>query len=275
MGLFGTGGNIIQTSLASWRRQMLTARQRPRSLASATWRTLTHRSDISRTTIARAYITGSGIEIGALHRPLRVPRRAKVSYVDRMSLADLRTHYPELASRQLVTVDIVDDGERLATIADGSQDFVIANHFLEHTQDPIGALQTFLRVLRRGGVLFIAVPDKRFTFDKNRPVTPLAHLIEDHEAGPEGSHRAHFIEFARLVNNVPEERVGSRADHLIAIDRSIHFHVWTPSEILELLVWLVRDQAGQIDVEFFTQRDDEMIFVLRKLAPDGQSRLPN
>ena len=34
----------------------------------------------------------------------------------------------------------MDDGERLATIADATQDFVIANHFLEHCQDPLGAL---------------------------------------------------------------------------------------------------------------------------------------
>jgi SAM-dependent methyltransferase len=163
-----------------------------------------------------------------------------------------------------VPVDIVDDGERLTTIADASQDFVVANHFLEHCQDPIGTLLTFLRVLRPGGVLFLAVPDKRFTFDRDRPVTPLAHLVRDHEQGPEWSRRGHFEEWARLVNKVPEERLQRRVEHLIATDRSIHYHVCTPTELLDLLVWLGRERALPIDVELFTRRGDEMIVVLRK-----------
>ena len=62
--------------------------------------------------------------------------------------------------------------ESLATIPDGSQDFVIADHFIEHCQDPISALTIHFRVLKTGGILYMAVPDKRFTFDKDRPVTP-------------------------------------------------------------------------------------------------------
>jgi hypothetical protein len=36
---------------------------------------------------------------------------------------------------------VVDDGTRLASFADGSLDFVIANHMLEHFEDPIAALE--------------------------------------------------------------------------------------------------------------------------------------
>ena len=56
--------------------------------------------------------------------------------------------WPDYASQYLtssrtepfVPVGCIDDGERLGKIADASQDFVIANHFLEHCQDPILAL---------------------------------------------------------------------------------------------------------------------------------------
>ena len=41
------------------------------------------------------FISGDGIEIGALHEPLGVSGRARVRYVDRMSIAELRTHYPQ------------------------------------------------------------------------------------------------------------------------------------------------------------------------------------
>src|SRR5262245_50309382 len=93
---------------------------------------------LDRETIANLYLSGEGIEIGALHNPLPLPPSARVRYVDRMDLAELRKQYPELGSKKLVPVDIVDEGERLGRVPDASQQFVIANHFLEHCQDPIG-----------------------------------------------------------------------------------------------------------------------------------------
>ena len=75
---------------------------------------------------------------------------------------DLRRHYPELNDLPLVNVNIVDDGEKLTAFEPNSQDFIIANHFLEHTQDPIGTVRRHLEVLRPDGVLYMAVPDRRF-----------------------------------------------------------------------------------------------------------------
>ena len=84
----------------------------------------------------------------------------------------------------LVEPDIIDDGEKLTTLAPQSQDFVIASHFLEHCQDPIGTLKAIFRVIKPGGMLYLALPDKRYTFDRERPVTPLDHLWTDHRTGP-------------------------------------------------------------------------------------------
>jgi hypothetical protein len=92
----------------------------------------------------KRYLHGEGIEIGALHNPLEVPRSARVGYVDHLPVEELREHYPGLADEPLVevdvVVDVVDDGERFSTIGDATQDFVIANHFLEQCEDPLGAL---------------------------------------------------------------------------------------------------------------------------------------
>jgi ubiquinone/menaquinone biosynthesis C-methylase UbiE len=147
---------------------------------------------LDREFLADSFIRGQGIEIGALHMPLRVPRSAQVRYVDRFSAADLRLHYPELNDKEIVNVDIITDGERLDAIADATQDFVIANHFIEHCQNPIGAVLNMFRVLKPGGVLYLAIPDKRNSFDADRPVTPLAHLMRDYEEGPAWSKRQHF-----------------------------------------------------------------------------------
>lgn len=115
--------------------------------------------------LARELLRGSGLEIGARHLALAVPPEARVRYVDRMTVDDLRAHYPELAGRPLAPVDVVDDGERLSAIAAESVDFIVANHFLEHCEDPIQTIETHLGKLRPGGILFYAVPDKRYTFD--------------------------------------------------------------------------------------------------------------
>jgi SAM-dependent methyltransferase len=216
--------------------------------------------------LAREFLRGNGIEVGALHNPVPVGRAARVRYVDRMAKPDLLLHYPDLDPRRLVDVDVVDDGERLMTVPDGSQDFVVANHFLEHCQDPIGTLGQFFRVLKPGGVLYAALPDKRYTFDRPRPVSPLAHLWDDHRHGPGRSRRAHYEEFVAAAEGLSDpEAVRDRADHYLRHDYSIHFHVWTQAEMLELLL-AVRGRLG-FDFELVRKHQHEVIFVLRKHDP--------
>ena len=148
----------------------------------------------ARRSLARRFLAGEGLEIGALNLPLTLPRGARVRYVDRMSVADLRREYPEWATWDLIEPDIVDDGETLATVPDASVDFVVANHFIEHTEDPLGTLANHLRVLRPGGVLFMAVPDMRHTPDATRAPTTVEHVDRDHREGPAGSRARHFVD---------------------------------------------------------------------------------
>jgi len=217
-----------------------------------------------RAQLAAHYLRGDGIEIGALHRPLVVPAGLRVHYVDRMPVAELRQQYAELKDERLVPVDIIDDGERLGKIADASQDFVIANHFLEHCQDPIQALRNMLRVLRAGGVLYLAVPDKRYTFDVDRPLTRLEHLWQDYEQGPDGSRRQHFEEFAYFVHKFqgPGE-AQAQAQHLLDMNYSIHFHVWTEIQLLELLLAIRQRFNLSFDIELMLKNGEEVIFILR------------
>ncbi len=210
-----------------------------------------------------AYLQGRGLEIGALADPLRAPAGAHVEYVDRFSVADLRQQYPTLKSFALVPVDIVADGERLTGVEDESRDFVISRHFLEHCQDPIGTMKHFFRVLKPGGIVYFSVPDKRFTFDRDRVVTPIEHLFEDHEHGPEGSRRTHFEEYVQSTEHPPtSQQLQDRVQELMDQDYSIHYHAWSQHEVLELLLAL-RTQIG-FEIESFCKNRHEMICVLRK-----------
>jgi SAM-dependent methyltransferase len=218
---------------------------------------------LRRKTIARTYLRGSGLEIGALHNPLKTPPGVRVRYVDRLSNAELRREYPELAGKNLVEVDILDNGETLSSVGDATQDFVIANHFIEHCEDPIGAVSNMLRVLKEGGVLYLAIPDKRYTFDKDRPVTPIEHLMRDFQEGPEWSRRLHYEEWTRLVKKITDRaRAGREVDDLIAKRASIHFHVWTQAELLDLIAVMRRKWPFEIELMF--RRDNEVLFILRK-----------
>lgn len=219
----------------------------------------------NRQMIANRYIVGAGIEIGALEHPLQIPKSAKVKYLDRMSVQDLKNQYPELSSKQFVEVDIIDDGELLETIPDASQDFVIANHFIEHCQDPIRAIANMLRVLKSSGILYLAVPDKRYSFDIDRPLTSIDHLLRDYEEGPAWSKRQHFEEWVKVVNKVEDETEAERQIvELIRRDYSIHYHVWTQTEFLQLILFLKKRFDLTFDLEMVFKNHMELIAVLRK-----------
>jgi GT2 family glycosyltransferase/SAM-dependent methyltransferase len=212
--------------------------------------------------IAGLYLEGQGIEVGALHSPIPVDASVSVRYVDRMTVAQLRLQYPELDSLPLIEPDILDNGEHLTTIGDASQDFVIASHFLEHCQDPIGTIKAMLRVVKPGGILYIAVPDKRFTFDRNRPVTTLDHLLRDYQEGPAWSRAGHFEEWATLAEDVNVR--GRSAQELMDFDYSIHFHVWTQSEVLELFAAMQTRCGLAFEIEAVLKNAIEVILILRK-----------
>ena len=182
-----------------------------------------------------------------------------------MSALDLRKQYPELNSKELVNVDIIDHGEHLSEIKDSTQDFAIANHFLEHCQNPIVAISNMLRVLNNGGVLYLSIPDKRYSFDIDRPVTSIEHLLRDYKEGPDWSKRQHLEEWTRRINKIKDDaEIEQQITHLINIDYSIHYHVWTQTEMLELIFTLKKKLHFNFEVELFLRNKDEVIIILKK-----------
>lgn len=197
--------------------------------------------------ILRHYIVGNGIEIGALHNPLDISGLpvTKIRYVDRLTADGLRKEYPDLINAKLVKVDIIDDGEVLGKIENETLDFIIANHLIEHTRDPIGTITNWLSKLRRDGIIFMAVPDKRYTFDVKRELTPLHHLAADYRSTPEArldQDRGHFIEWATLVEGTPPDKLESRINHLLETGYPIHYHTFTLQSFLDMLNYLRQER---------------------------------
>ena len=93
--------------------------------------------------------------------------------------------------------------------------------------------------------------------------TSREHLKRDHE-GASPSRSDHFKDWARHVEGASEEDTDRVAASLMERNYSIHFHVWTQFELMELLVTLRREYALPFDVELFMANDTECIMVLRK-----------
>lgn len=212
--------------------------------------------------LADAYISGSGVEFGALHFPLAVPPGTKVRYADMHADPALHAAFPDV--EDIRPVDFVTDLELMAGIPEASQDFVIANHVLEHVEDPLRALGSIARVLRPGGIAYLALPDKRFTFDKERRLTPLDHLIRDHAEGPDGSLREHYEEWARCVDGLSGSEYHAKVGLMIAQRANIHFHVWDYSSMLEFFSYVACKSEIGLEVESSMLNGIEVIWILRK-----------
>jgi predicted SAM-dependent methyltransferase len=225
-------------------------------------------SAVNRERLAYIYIRGEGLELGALNNPLPVSPQTKVRYVDFAPAEDVAEQFPGHAVK---TPDIIDDAVTLSSVQDCSQDFVIACHILEHLEDPIGAIKTWFRVLRPGGLLFMSIPDRRFTFDFYRKVTPLSHLLSDNEHGPAWSREAHLKEMEEEYRRTYDVQDKELLTKLIDWHREgrghTHFHVWTQVEMLEMILALRRSDIS-FDFECFCAYEMESTFILRKGSRD-------
>jgi SAM-dependent methyltransferase len=111
----------------------------------------------------RRHLRGRGMEIGALWRRFPVHPKARVWYVDRSRLEDLKKQYADVGEK-IFLPDLVAEATELP-VARASLDFLIASHVLEHLPFPLLALRAWYQALAPGGVLLLKVPDKRYTFD--------------------------------------------------------------------------------------------------------------
>jgi SAM-dependent methyltransferase len=86
----------------------------------------------------------------------------------------------------LEDVDYVGSATEIASIipqADlGTFDYIVSSHNFEHLPNPIKFLQGCAKVLKSGGVLSMAVPDRRGTFDYFRPNTQLGDWLDAYVA---------------------------------------------------------------------------------------------
>jgi SAM-dependent methyltransferase len=219
-------------------------------------------SILGRKRLAQQYLRGRGVEFGALHAALDVPLQVEVRYADLQPVEELRRSYPYLTN--IRTPDLITDLESMHGIDDESEDFVIANHVMEHVEDPFRALKSMSRVLRPYGIAFIALPDKRFTFDKDRKITSLDHLIRDHEQGPDQSLAQHYEEYCRCVDGLAGDAHARKVAEMLAERANIHFHVWDYPAMMEMFAYAARLPNFRLEILLSMLNTIEVVWILRK-----------
>jgi SAM-dependent methyltransferase len=131
-----------------------------------------------------------GIEIGPWFNPIASKREGHRCLVldvfDSETLRKRAADDPNIAPASIPLIEDVDlvgssteIGELVRARGEaGSFDYVVSSHNFEHLPNPIRFLQGCTEALRPGGILSMAIPDRRACFDYFRPVTRLSDWIQ-------------------------------------------------------------------------------------------------
>jgi len=194
--------------------------------------------------------SASGLEIGALDFPTVLPDAG------RCAIADVRTA-DELARRFGIARDTIPETTYLVSrdrpLAEQIGErfgYVVLCHVLEHVPDPIRFLNETAELLEPGGVLFLAIPDKRRTQDAGRPSTTLDHLFQRHHERATTPPLSQVMEFARAW-----------VEELAALEAESprRFYEWAVSNL----------ESGQADVHCNVWCDEELFAQLDALVAGG------
>lgn len=160
-----------------------------------------------------------GIEIGPYFSPLAPKREGynclSLDVFDTEAVkhrARLDPSLPEGAVDLIEPVDLVGSATDIDALCRGAGvagalDYILSSHNFEHFPNPIAFLQACGRVLKPGGALSLALPDKRACFDFFRPLTGLGAMIEAfHEGRSRPTYRQIFEQNAQMARFVDGEK---------------------------------------------------------------------
>jgi len=188
----------------------------------------------------------NGLELGACDLPTVQPSFGRCSFADVHSTDTLISMW-KLAPKDVAPVRfLIDPRSRLDDQIDERFDYVVACHVLEHVPNPIGYLEELSRLLRPGGIIMLAIPDKRSTPDTLRPSTSIEHLLGDHFDGCQYPSVEHIMEFAKCwVDEVKAMSTAAAYRWAQSNYRSgqadVHCHVWTDEEFFRQIKQLMED----------------------------------
>lgn len=144
---------------------------------------------------------------------------------------DVRTKFdgPRLFAHQYVGDAELDDA-----LPDQRYRCILSSHVIEHLINPLRTLRMWTRLLDDKGLMIHILPHKENTFDAQRPVSQLDHLIEDLNANVDYTDRTHYNEVRRLsLERHSEQWFADVPRH-----RGMHQHVFDTKLCIEMFAFL-------------------------------------
>jgi len=183
------------------------------------------------------------------------------------------TLFPELNGQHLVKVDHICDLDQngLSIFPDAHFDFVICNHVIEHVANPIKTVQELFRITKPDGYVVISAPDKKYTFDQGRKMTPFAHLLDEYQNEVTQVTDGHYLDFLRVVYPGIFSRGGEilQAHLQEARSRREHAHVWNSKAFGEFIANTLNFFKIQAECAFISTGDVNQFeyFAIWKKSP--------
>lgn len=210
-------------------------------------------------------LTGEGLEYGPLHRTILSKEQYKVRYVDYADRDTLVKHYaqnPNVDTNLIPEIDIVTGGQLISkTIAAESIDFVLASHVWEHVPDFLGWLESNLVVLRPGGRLAVAYPDKRYTFDMKRRSSTLSDVLAAYiEKRTQPTFSQLSDHFCNVVTTTPQKAWSG------VVTPATARHVHSSENVVRLLQRLATEK-GYVDCHCWIFEDRELLQIVDLASP--------
>ncbi len=188
--------------------------------------------------LAHQYLDNlTGIEIGAsAHNPFNLPSCRNVDYTDSMDTV-FKINEEKLCGAK-AKVDIVAFGDELP-LKDEEVDYVVSSHVIEHFFDPVKAIKEWLRVIRKGGYVFIICPHNDRIPQETRPITKLEEIIKRHE----GKMKPEEVLFEGGHN------LSSVSGKDLREDGHGHWSVWNTEAFLEICKHFNFNVVKSLDVD--------------------------
>ena len=234
-------------------------------------------------------LSGLGLEIGPSWRPL-LPKAGgyNVRVADHLDQAGLVAKYEGVRpTKAIEPVDYVLTGPKLSDAIDERFDWIVGSHVLEHTVCLITFLREAEALLRPGGVLSLAIPDRRYCFDRFRERASLGRVIDVFRANPvvhtEGSVLEHHLNAVAKAGSISWDatKAGTfRRVHTVeeGLERAaqasggeyvdVHNWVFTPNHLRLLLVDL--QTLGFIGLREFAYHETIGSEFYLGLSPQGR-----
>lgn len=200
---------------------------------------------------ADALKNGRGIEIGGPSQIFEskglLPLYEKIGQLDGCNFSNDTVWEGKLKEGKFFTYNngkgkghqYIADATDLSIIQAEKYDFVLSCHNLEHIANPLRALHEWKRILKPGGFLVLVLPLRSKTFDHNRPVTTISHIVDDYKNNITEKDDTHFEEVITLHDISLDEGIQSQDElRKRTIDnftnRCLHHHVFEPQLVQEV-----------------------------------------